>query len=327
MIYIKSNFTDAADNFALEYWVAQQHFADLVFMLWSTRPTIMLGKYQDAWTETNLAYVAQHGLAVTRRLSGGGTIFTDPGSFQYTFIKPSLKQTIDFEEFLVIISQALCKLGIPVERSSRNDLTVHQQKFSGNAQYNYHGCVVHHGSLLFDTNINEMADALHVDSVKLKAKKISSVHQRVLNLHQILPEMTRQEFANSLITTVLQQAPAVQEYQLTTADRDAIAKIKDWLFANPDFVYGSAPEAAMTKERYFAGGGLIKLALTVKQGELTQVHITGDFFSNVDAQAMEKALIGLDFRAGVLQPVLADWLHRYPIRQITTDQLLNVFFA
>lgn len=327
MIYIKSRFTDAADNFALEYWAAQQHFADLVFMLWSTRPTVMLGKYQDAWTETNLAYVERHGLAVTRRLSGGGTIFTDPGSFQYTFIKPSPKQTIDFEEFLAIISQALRKLGVPVERSSRNDLTVHQRKFSGNAQYNHHGYVVHHGSLLFDTNINEMAAALHVDSVKLKAKKISSVHQRVLNLQQLLPEMSQQEFANGLTAAVLQQAPAIQEYQLTAADRVAVAKIKEQLFANPDFVYGSAPEAAMTKERYFAGGGLVKVALTIKQGKLTQVHITGDFFSNLDARAMETALIGLDFRTGVLRPVLAAWLWQYPIRQITTDQLLDVFFA
>ena len=114
MIFIQSMGHQAADNFALEYWPTKKGFDDLVFLLWSTDPTIMLGKYQDALAEVNLEYADLHHLTVARRLSGGGTIFTDRGSFQYSFIKPSVKQTIDFDSFLTIICNALTALGLPL---------------------------------------------------------------------------------------------------------------------------------------------------------------------------------------------------------------------
>ena len=327
MIYIQSMGHQAADNFALEYWLTKKGFDDLIFLLWSTDPTIMLGKYQDALAEVNLEYADLRHLTVARRLSGGGTIFTDRGSFQYSFIKPSVKQTIGFDSFLTIICNALIALGLPVKRSSRNDLTSNGRKFSGNAQYNRNGYVVHHGSLLFAANIDEMTAALHVDPMKLKAKKISSVHQRVLNLRDFLPDLSAEEFASKLKQAVLNQAGNVVNYSLTSTDRDEIQAIKANLFANPSFVYGRTPQTAITKEKYFAGGGLVKLAVNIDHGYLKQIHITGDFFSNLDVQGLEKALAGKMFQPAIIRPVLDQWLQKTPIQNITTEQVLDLLFG
>lgn len=327
MIFIQSMGHQAADNFALEYWLTKKGFDDLVLLLWSTDPTIMLGKYQDALAEVNLEYADLHHLTVARRLSGGGTIFTDRGSFQYSFIKPSVKQTIDFDSFLTIICNALTALGLPLKRSSRNDLTINGRKFSGNAQYNRNGYVVHHGSLLFAANIDEMTAALHVDPMKLKAKKISSVHQRVLNLRDFLPGLSAEEFASKLKQAVLNQAGNVVNYSLTSTDRDEIQAIKVKLFANPSFVYGQTPQTAITKEKYFTGGGLVKLAVNVDHGYLKQIHITGDFFSNLDVQGLEKALAGKMFQPATIRPVLDQWLQKTPIQNITTEQVLDLLFG
>ena len=327
MIFIQSMGHQAADNFALEYWLTKKGFDDLVFLLWSTDPTIMLGKYQDALAEVNLEYADLHHLTVARRLSGGGTIFTDRGSFQYSFIKPSVKQTIDFDSFLTIICNALTALGLPLKRSSRNDLTINGRKFSGNAQYNRNGYVVHHGSLLFAANIDEMTAALHVDPMKLKAKKISSVHQRVLNLRDFLPGLSAEEFASKLKQAVLNQAGNVVNYSLTSTDRDEIQAIKVKLFANPSFVYGQTPQTAITKEKYFTGGGLVKLAVNVDHGYLKQIHIKGDFISNLDVQGLEKALAGKMFQPATIRPVLDQWLQKTPIQNITTEQVLDLLFG
>ena len=327
MIYIQSNARQAADNFALEYWLTKKGFDDLTFSLWTTTPTIMLGKFQDALAEVNLAYADQHDITVSRRLSGGGTIFTDRGSFQYSFIKPSAKQTIDFNRFLSIIGRALKEMGLPVEQSSRNDLILKGRKFSGNAQYNCNGYVVHHGSLLFDSNLNAMTAALHVDPVKLKAKRISSVHQRVLNIRNFRSDLTREQFAAQLKQAVFQQASKVREYHLTVSDRAEIRVIKDRLFANPDFIYGKTPPTTITKERYFVGGGLVKLALAVEHGYLKQIHITGDFFSNLDVQALESALTGTLFQPQAIRPILNRRLQKTPIQNIDPNQLLDLLFA
>lgn len=318
---------EAATAFAVEQWLAEQDDDDTYFLLWSTAPTIMLGKYQDALAEVNQAYAAAHQLTIVRRNSGGGTIFTDPGSFQYSFIAPSKGGGIDFDRFLDVICQALAKMGVPVRRSSRNDLTIFGRKFSGNAQYNHHGHVVHHGSLLFDSDVSEMSAALHVDPLKLKSKHVASVHQRVANLRECLPDLTPGQFTRQLFNNVKQLAGPVTDWQPDAAEEDEIATIRAERFANPAFIYNQIPQTALTKERYFPGGGLVKLALTVEHGTLTSLHLTGDFFSDLGAGELAASLVGTEFRPATIGPKLTAFLAATPIMNISANDLLELLFS
>lgn len=327
MLYLPTASNDATKLFALEYWLAQQDYPSTVFLLWSTRPTIMLGKYQDALAEVNLAFVERQKLQVTRRYSGGGTIYTDPGCFQYSFIAPATTAKIDFTQFSARICQALQQMGLPVQQSSRNDLTFQGRKFSGNAQYHRFGHVIHHGSLLFDTDVKTMAAALHVDNLKLRSKHIASVHQRVINLKTGLPTMTAAEFRARLLASIKQTADEVTPLTLTPTQWRAVDGIQQAIFANDKFIYQSTPLTEITKKRYFPGGGLVKLSLTVKHGVLTAFRLNGDFFSDVDVARLSQGLVGQRFRPATVQAQLTALLAATPIVNISAADLTALCFS
>lgn len=327
MFYLPTNSNDATKLFALEEWVAKQDWGETTLLLWSTIPTIMIGKYQDALAEVNLAMAEQHHLAVTRRKSGGGTIYTDPGSLQYSLIAPKVGQAIDFDRFLNLICKAFHRMGVPVERSDRNDLLLKGRKFSGNAQYNLNGYVIHHGSLLFDTDLDTLTVALQVDKLKLISKHISSVHQRVINLKAALPYLDTETFKQQFLNELDQLVGGLKIRHLTPPQEAAVAEISFATFANPAFIYDKVPSTLITKKRYFPGGGLVKLSIAVDHGILHDLKITGDFFSNLDPNQLTKALLGRPFRPDQIRPQLTAILSKTPIYHIRVDDLIDLLFG
>ena len=327
MFYLPTNSTDATELFALEEWIANQAWGETTLLLWSTAPTIMIGKYQDALAEENLALADQYHLAVTRRKSGGGTIYTDPGSLQYSLIAPKASQTIDFSRFLNLICKVFRQIGVPVECSDRNDLLIKGRKFSGNAQYNLNGYVIHHGSLLFDTDLDTMAAALQVDQLKLISKHISSVHQRVINLKEVLPYPDTETFKQQFLKELNPLVGGLQVRHLTTTQKVEVAQIRTATFANSAFIYDRVPTTLITKKRYFPGGGLVKLSIAVEHGVLSDLKISGDFFSNLDPYQLTSALLGRPFRPEQIRPQLEAILEKTPIYHIQVDDLINLLFG
>ncbi|MFT8993974.1 lipoate--protein ligase [Lentilactobacillus hilgardii] len=327
MIYLPVTSTDVYHNFALEYYLmSEKHFKEPVFMLWSTTPTVMLGKYQDAAAELNLDYIKKHGVHVVRRYSGGGTIYTDQGGYQFTLIYPDEHSEIDFSAGLTLIKAALNQIGIKAETDSRNDLVVAGRKVSGSAQYVTPGYKLHHGSLLFDSDLDTMAHALRVDPVKLKAKRIASVHQRTVNLKEQQPTWSASEFRERLLEAVL-AAGQYQKYQLTDQDEDRISAIATQRFANPDFIYGQGNRFEHTGKRYFKGGGLAQISYTLSNHQLKDVRLSGDFFSNLDRDNFEAALIGAVFDQKTISRIIKNQLDIAPIMGISADQLTSLLFS
>src|SRR5699024_4660127 len=111
-------------------------FDDGVFMLWQTRPTVMLGNFQNSFNEILLPQIQEDQVDLVRRNTGGGTIYTDEGSLQYTFVVKSASEMIDFQTYMDKIIVALHTLGVNVQYNSRNDLAIAGKKISGNAQCN-----------------------------------------------------------------------------------------------------------------------------------------------------------------------------------------------
>ena len=136
MIYIELDSTNVYENFGLEYYLAMEKlFEETVFLFWRTTPTLMLGRYQNLMEEINLPYVREKGIHLVRRMSGGGTIYTDLGGWQFSFIDRDRGEEIDFRGYLSPILNALEKLSVHGEYNGRNDLCIEERKFSGNEQY------------------------------------------------------------------------------------------------------------------------------------------------------------------------------------------------
>ncbi len=140
-------------------------------IIWQNEPTVVIGRNQNTIEEINQAYIEANGIHVVRRLSGGGAVYHDLGNLNFTYIVPSGPKVItNFRKFTAPVLKALQSLGVPAEFSGRNDLTIEGKKFSGNAQYWSKDRLLHHGTILFNSDLNVVQAALRVKPEKLVSK-------------------------------------------------------------------------------------------------------------------------------------------------------------
>ena len=181
MYYLESTKTDPSWNLALEQYVFD--VLDGCFMLWQNDNTIVVGKHQNTLEEINTDYVKEHGVTVVRRLSGGGAVYHDLGNLNFTFVAENrFGSEFDFSTFCRPVVDALRSLGVPAEINGRNDMTIEGRKFSGNAQYMKKGRIMHHGTLMYDSDLEAVSRALNVKPDKIESKGLKSVRSRVTNI-------------------------------------------------------------------------------------------------------------------------------------------------
>ena len=157
--YLNLYTTDPAWNLAAEQYVFDRLPRDRTyFMLWQNDNAIIIGKHQNTAAEINEQFVRENGVRVVRRLSGGGAVYHDMGNLNFTFIADAGDmESINFRLFCRPVVAALAKIGVTAEINGRNDMTIDGQKFSGNSQYLKEGRVMHHGTIMFDSNLDLVA--------------------------------------------------------------------------------------------------------------------------------------------------------------------------
>lgn len=322
MIYIEHDSMDPCFWFGLENDLLQDGtLADDVFLFWHTQPTLMLGRYQNAAVEINREYANQRGIHIVRRLSGGGTIYTDPGSWQFSFIKRKHSRQIDFEEFITPVLDALRRMGLDVSMSGRNDLLIAGKKFSGNAQHHTKERILHHGSILFDTDIEEMVRCLTVDDEKFISKGIRSVRQRVANLKEHIQEdMDTLAFRDRLLPLLLPNGVKRQ-----TLDSSHIQRIQNTyapMFKSWDWVFGRAPAFQVVNSKQLPGGK-VEVGLNLKNGIIVDCSIRGDFFFAGDINTITQRLVGCRYDRASIYAALFDVMGEDPFYQIKLDELMT----
>ena len=324
MIYVDSNSTSPYFNFALEeYLLTQKDLGDdEIFLFWRTSPTVMVGRYQNTLAEINEPYVKKNNVNLVRRNSGGGTIYTDMGAWQFTFIQKNYKnEGIFFSKFTTPVVEALRAEGVDASFSGRNDLMIGNRKFSGNAQYIKDNAMLHHGSMLFDTDIKSMVEALSVSEEKIIAKGIKSVSQRVINVREAMGEgVTSEDFRDIMLKSLLKGSNKI--YKLTDEDIKAIEKISKEKFESWEWTYGRNPKFNLERAKRFKGGR-VSFKLEVKNGIIEDCQIEGDFFGSGDIEDVEKSLIGCKYRKEDLKQVLDSLNVKSYFYKITADDLLE----
>jgi len=184
MKYIFNPSTDPHFNLALEEYVMTNcKDGETYFLLWQNEPSIIIGKHQNTVEEINSSFVKDNNIHVVRRLSGGGAVYHDLGNLNFTFIIGSGKEGMfDFGKFTQPIVKMLQSRGVNAELNGRNDLTIEGKKFSGNSQYIKNNRLLHHGTLLFNSNLEDVAKALMVSGEKIESKGVKSIRSRVTNI-------------------------------------------------------------------------------------------------------------------------------------------------
>lgn len=295
MLFVENNNTDPYRNHALEEWLMDNLDEDC-FMLWRNQKAILLGKNQNAHREIDLPYARQHGIKIVRRITGGGTVFTDAGNIMFTFISCDDKHDyLDFQKFTRPILQALQALGVPAEFTGRNDLVIDGRKFSGNAQCRYGSKVLHHGTLMYQADTGELARVLRVRPSKLESKGVASVRSRVTNISQHMWQpMEIEAFRAYLFNYVKEAVADARLYRLTPEEWAAVAQKAGEKHATDQWIYGDEPQYNTYREAKLPGG-LLEIYLDIQDGVIRGVRIMGDFFSGRGVQEIENALLGTPY--------------------------------
>ena len=252
-------------NLAIEEYLFS-HTTDDIFMLWQNEPSVIIGKNQNAYAEINMDFVKEKNIHIVRRITGGGAVYHDLGNVNYTFISSREKnEGINFEYFTAPIVEALKSLEITAKLSGRNDLIVEDRKFSGNAQHAVGNRVLHHGTILFNSDLEVLSSALNVDEEKLKARSIKSARSRVVNLKTIINEPIDvntfieriSDFVKKKFNPEFIAAPENEEVERLKSRNESAA----WIF--PDRAYLSEYKIIKKKKYDF---GLLEVNLNILWG-------------------------------------------------------------
>ena len=187
VIYLETGSQDPAYNLAFEEYVLSHRLEGDYLILWQNDNTVVIGRNQNTEEEIDRAFVEAHGVRVVRRSTGGGAVYHDLGNFKYSFITEAREaENLTMEHFTQPVVSALRGLGLQAKASGRNDILVEGRKVSGTAQRLLNGRLLHHGTLLFDTNSDMVARALQADPEKFRSKSAKSVRSRVGNIRDFL---------------------------------------------------------------------------------------------------------------------------------------------
>lgn len=341
MIYIESRSTDPYRNLALEQYVFDT-IEDDCFMLWQNNNSIIVGKHQNTLEEINSDFVKESNITVARRLSGGGAVYHDMGNLNFTFISAADRQKgIGFSAFCMPIQEALSSLGVPVEISGRNDMTVEGKKFSGNAQYLKNGRIMHHGTILYDSNLEVLSQALKPGKDKIESKGIKSVQSRVTNIRPYmrsdmpikdfwtaLKEQMSAVFAKQTGTSVLlDTGESLREITLTPEQNAAIDELKEKVYSQWSWNYGNSPPHTLRKAGRIEGCGKIEILIDIdREGKIKNLGFYGDFFSNRDPQEIGEILTGQYFKHDDLKAVLKDTDISQYFQNLNNKDFLSLLF-
>lgn len=307
LVWLDLTTTDPAFNLAAEQYIFDCLPRDKsYFMLWQNDNAVIIGKYQNTQAEINEKYVREHGIRVVRRLSGGGAVYHDLGNLNFTFIGDAGELSeLDLSLFCRPVINALAALGINAEVNGRNDMTIDGKKFSGNAQYMRGGRIMHHGTLMFDSDLSILTNALNVDPSKIQTKGIKSVRSRVTNIKDYAPTGTSlSDFRRALIKSIARDAGGT-EYVLSDDDIAAIQKICDGRYALWDWNYGKSPAGTIKKSMRFDGCGRVDVYMETEHGLITCLEFRGDFFSTSEPSLLAEKLIGVPYDAESIREALS----------------------
>jgi len=305
-----SESNDPWFNLAVETCIYRQMPAtQKVLFLWRNAETVVIGRAQNPWKECNTRRMAQDGIKLARRSSGGGAVFHDLGNCCFTFMagKPEYDKSVSTG----IILRALSALGIEAEASGRNDLVVRRgaesRKISGSAYHETPDRGFHHGTFLINSDLSRLADYLNPDIKKLHTKGITSVRSRVANLTEIAAEINYAAICDAVTESFFDYYQARCQPERISPEAlpdlpgfaEQFARQSSW-----EWNFGHSPDFSHLLDTRFAWGG-VEIHFDVERGVISRCQIFSDSLNPAPLEMLATQLQGVDYRSDALAAAVA----------------------
>lgn len=286
----------------------------------------MVGQNQNTEAEINRPFVEAHGIHVVRRITGGGAVYHDLGNLNYSFITDAgASDQITISRFTSPVVAALRKLGVDAEASGRNDILAGGRKCSGTAQRLHENRILHHGTLLFDSNLEAAAEALRVDAAKFHSKSVQSVRSRIGNIRpQLSEDMTLPMFWEYLKSEL--SGSGLTQERLAEEEQAKIRHLKTSKYDTWEWVFGKSPKYNVSNRRKWEGG-FLEPRIVVEGGHIQDIVFYGDFLAVSPMEDVCATLRGCAFRREDIASVLRHFaLPRY-FGSIRQEEILDTIFS
>ena len=261
---------------AMEEFVARNVTADDCLFYWQVEPSVVFGRNQLVSNEVNVDYCQSHGIGMFRRKSGGGCVYADNDNVMFSFITGGDNVGLTFNRYMQMMVLMLRRMGVEATADGRNDILIEGRKVSGTAFYHIPGRNIVHGTMLFDTDMDNMTRSITPPGEKLASNGVDSVRRRVALLKDYI-DVSIDDFKADIRRTLCDG-----EHVLTQADVEEIERIEREVYLSPDFIYGNNPRHTLTRRRRVDGVGELEALIDVKGTVIKSVTLNGDFFVTGD---------------------------------------------
>ncbi len=326
MVYIRRDITNPYFNIAAEEYFLR-NTTEEYFLVYVNDPSVIIGKHQNAYAEINYPFIRSNNIKVVRRISGGGAVWHDHGNLNFSFIRNGNEgELVNFRKYMMPVLEFLIKLGLDADFQGKNTLVVNGYKVSGNAEHVYKNRVMHHGTLLFDTNITMLEEALKADPQKYLDKSVKSVRAIVVNLNEMLgSKISFEEFRDALVNHIISGYPGSKISEIANSDIQKIQHLVENKYSTWDWNFGYSPPYQLSNKASIAGSDFI-VSAEIEKSRIKKVKISGNLFARSLGEKIEEALVGMKHN----EKTIAGVLEKFELNTISEDfnpyQLALLFF-
>lgn len=322
------NSTNPFQNLALEEYVLRHRMGDEDLLLFYVNdPSIIIGRNQNTIEEIASDVVEERGIQVVRRVSGGGAVYHDHGNLNFSFMTRDVHGRFNrYDDFNGPVVDVLRAAGVPAELSGRNDILAEGRKISGNAQFATPDRMLSHGTLLFDSNLDEVTAALRPKAGKVESKGVKSIRSRVANISEFANEsLDVEELKNRILQRIFgtRDRALIPTLSMDAGDWHTVRELQVQKYETWAWNYGQNPTSNVQRAHRFAGGE-IDVRYNIQDGRIVGVRIFGDFLGQHDVSELEGLLLGLPFDNASVGPVLEAAASRNYFGSISPDEVRTV---